>query len=45
MPACIETYAAALEFLYGRINYERVQAEAYSTSDFKLERMRVLLSL
>ncbi len=45
MPACIETYAAAIEFLYGRINYERVQAEAYSTSDFKLERMRVLLSL
>ena len=45
MPACIETYAAAIEFLYGRINYERVQVEAYSTSDFKLERMRVLLSL
>ena len=45
MPALIETYAAAIEFLYGRINYERVQVEAYSTSDFKLERMRVLLSL
>ncbi len=45
MPAHIETYAAAIEFLYGRINYERVQVEAYSTSDFKLERMRVLLSL
>ena len=45
MPALIETYAAAIEFLYNRINYERVQVEAYSTSDFKLERMRVLLSL
>ena len=45
MPALIKTYAAAIEFLYGRINYERVQVEAYSTSDFKLERMRVLLSL
>ena len=45
MPALIETYAAAIEFLYGRINYERVQVEAYSTSDFKLDRMRVLLSL
>ena len=45
MPALIETYAAAIEFLYGRINYERVQVEAYSTTDFKLERMRVLLSL
>ncbi len=45
MPAVIETYAAAIEFLYGRINYERVQVEAYSTTDFKLERMRVLLSL
>jgi dihydrofolate synthase / folylpolyglutamate synthase len=45
MPACIETYDAAIAFLYGRINYERVHAEAYSTSDFKLERMRVLLSL
>jgi dihydrofolate synthase / folylpolyglutamate synthase len=45
MPALIETYAAAIEFLYNRVNYERVQVEAYSTSDFKLERMRVLLSL
>jgi len=45
MATLIETYAAAIEFLYGRINYERVQVEAYSTSDFKLERMRVLLSL
>ena len=34
MPALIETYAAAIEFLYGRINYERVQVEAYSTTDF-----------
>lgn len=45
MPERIDSYEAAIEFLYGRINYERVQVEAYSTSDFKLERMRVLLSL
>jgi len=41
----IESYEQAIEFLYGRINYERFQAEAYSTSDFKLDRMRRLLEL
>ena len=45
MPEQIDTYAAAIEFLYGRINYERIDAQAYSTSDFKLDRMRLLLSL
>jgi dihydrofolate synthase / folylpolyglutamate synthase len=40
----IHTYEAAIEFLYGRINYERIDAQAYSTSDFKLDRMRLLLS-
>ena len=45
MPERIDTYAAAIEFLYGRINYERIDAQAYSTSDFKLDRMRLLLSL
>ena len=43
MPDRIETYEQAIDFLFGRINYERVQAEAYSTSDFKLDRMRRLL--
>lgn len=41
----MDSYEAAIEFLYGRINYERVDAQAYSTSDFKLDRMRLLLSL
>ncbi|MBS0206356.1 MAG: bifunctional folylpolyglutamate synthase/dihydrofolate synthase [Planctomycetes bacterium] len=41
----MDSYEAVIEFLYGRINYERVDAQAYSTSDFKLDRMRLLLSL
>lgn len=45
MPASIESYDEAIAYLFNRINYERVQVESYSTSDFKLERMRVLLSL
>jgi len=40
----IETYDDAIEFLYGRINYERIDSQSYSTSDFKLDRMRTLLS-
>lgn len=40
----MDSYESAIEFLYGRINYERVDSQAYSTSDFKLDRMRVLLS-
>lgn len=39
----IESYEQAIDFLFGRINYERMQVEAYSTSDFKLDRMRRLL--
>lgn len=45
MMPLIHTYEQAIEFLFGRINYERIQAEAYSTSDFKLDRMRRLLEL
>lgn len=45
MAQTIDTYQAAIDFLYGRINYERVDARAYSTSDLKLDRMRMLLSL
>jgi dihydrofolate synthase/folylpolyglutamate synthase len=45
MPQRLETYDQAIDFLFGRINYERVHAEAYSTSDFKLDRMRLLLEL
>jgi dihydrofolate synthase/folylpolyglutamate synthase len=40
----MDSYESAIEFLYGRINYERVDSQAYSTSDFKLDRMRILLS-
>lgn len=43
MPERLETYEQTIDFLFGRINYERIQAEAYSTSDFKLDRMRQLL--
>src|SRR6187401_1988823 len=43
MPLPFSTYEQALEFLYNRINYERVQSSAYSAGDFKLNRMRGLL--
>jgi dihydrofolate synthase/folylpolyglutamate synthase len=39
----IETYEQAIEFLYNRINYERVSASEYSAADLKLDRMRELL--
>lgn len=45
MPESFQTYEEAIDFLFGRINYERIHAEAYSTSDFKLERMRLLLEM
>ncbi|MEZ5942551.1 MAG: folylpolyglutamate synthase/dihydrofolate synthase family protein [Planctomycetaceae bacterium] len=37
-------YAAELEFLYSRLNYERVPERARSLGDFRLERMRELLA-
>jgi dihydrofolate synthase/folylpolyglutamate synthase len=40
----LETYEQAIEFLYGRINYERAPVESYTSSDFKLERMQRLLA-
>lgn len=43
MSITLTTYQQALEFLYNRINYERVQSSAYSAGDFKLNRMRGLL--
>ena len=39
------TYDQAIEFIFGRINYERVAGIAYSADDGKLERMRRLLAL
>jgi dihydrofolate synthase/folylpolyglutamate synthase len=37
------TYEAAVEYLFGRINYERVPTSKYSTDDFQLPRMSTLL--
>ncbi len=39
----LDTYEQAIEYLYGRINFERIHSEAYTTGDFKLDRMRLLL--
>ncbi len=36
-------YQAAVEYLFGRINYERVPTSKYSTEDFQLPRMSTLL--
>ncbi len=41
----LQTYEQAIDFLFGRINYERINTESYSTSDFKLDRMRRLLEM
>ena len=43
MHAAIETYEQAIEFLFGRINYERLNSDLYSAGDFKLDRMAHLL--
>ncbi len=43
MSTLVETYEQAIEYLFGRINYERAQPDDYSSSDFKLDRMRSLL--
>ena len=45
MPRQIETYEQAIAYLFGRINYERVSSKNFSADDFKLDRMRRLLSL
>ena len=39
----VESYEQALEYLYSRINYERVVSSAYTVDDFKLDRMREFL--
>lgn len=38
-------YASALEFLLGRVNYERTSHIPYRSTEFKLDRMRRLLAL
>lgn len=45
MDTPFETYEQALQFLFGRINYERLHSDAYSAQDLKLDRMRWLLNL
>lgn len=44
MDRLITTYEQAIEFLYGRINYERILAESVTAGGFKLERMKDLLA-
>jgi dihydrofolate synthase / folylpolyglutamate synthase len=44
MSRFLRTYEQAIEFLFGRINYERLSDGAYSAGDLKLERMRQLLA-
>ncbi len=41
----LEAYRAALDFLFGRIDYERTSAVPYGRRDFKLDRMKRLLDL
>jgi dihydrofolate synthase / folylpolyglutamate synthase len=38
-------YQAAIDFLYGRINYEKVGHASYSAANYRLDRMRRLLEL
>ncbi len=39
----LSSYAQELEFLYGRIDFERMPIMPYRTADLKLQRMRTLL--
>jgi dihydrofolate synthase/folylpolyglutamate synthase len=39
----VESYEQAVEFLFNRVNFERLSGMQYSTDDFKLDRMRELL--
>jgi len=41
----IDSYERALEYLYGRVNFERVDAGTFSVAEFKLDRMARLLEL
>ncbi|WP_298869439.1 folylpolyglutamate synthase/dihydrofolate synthase family protein [uncultured Gimesia sp.] len=45
MGVSAEKYQESLDFLFGRLNYERMGSSKYSTKDFKLGRMRELLKL
>lgn len=39
----IESYEQAIEFLFNRVNFERLAASQYTADDFKLDRMREFL--
>ena len=43
-PTGAERHAAAMDFLFGRINYERVAVAPYGERQLKLDRMRTLLT-
>jgi dihydrofolate synthase/folylpolyglutamate synthase len=43
MPQSTDSYHSALDFLYGRVNYERTAAIPYQSGGIKLERMIALL--
>jgi len=43
-PQALLTYQAAVDYLFGRVNYERVPTSKYSTDDFQLPRMSLLLA-
>ncbi|MFH1304347.1 MAG: folylpolyglutamate synthase/dihydrofolate synthase family protein [Planctomycetota bacterium] len=45
MGVSAEKYQQSLDYLFGRLNYERMGSNHYSTKDFKLGRMRELLRL
>jgi dihydrofolate synthase / folylpolyglutamate synthase len=45
MATHISSYQRAMDFLHGRIDYERAAAERLTSRHFKLDRMRELLSL
>lgn len=42
-PAIDDRYSQALEFLYGRINYEKIGHPPYTPGNYRLDRMRQLL--
>ncbi|QDT97639.1 bifunctional folylpolyglutamate synthase/dihydrofolate synthase [Gimesia aquarii] len=43
MGVSAEQYQQSLDYLFGRLNYERMGSSKYSTKDFKLDRMQELL--
>lgn len=43
MSGNVESYEQAVEFLFNRVNFERLSGMQYSADDFKLDRMRELL--